>query len=67
MFVLLILLVGPPCHHAAEFHGSSQVVASEVVVGVLREKAILEAADDILIGDVGDGGSYLKETPGVGP
>jgi hypothetical protein len=34
---------------------------------VLQEKAILEAADDILIGDVGDGGSHLEETPDVRP
>jgi hypothetical protein len=61
--VLLILLVGPPCHHVTEFHSSSWVVASEVVVGVLREKAILEAADDVLVGDVGDGGSHLEEAP----
>jgi hypothetical protein len=37
------------------------------MVRVLREEAILEAADDILIGDVGDGGAHLKEIPGVGP
>jgi hypothetical protein len=29
------------------------------MVGVLHEKAILEAVDDILIGDVGDGGSHM--------
>jgi hypothetical protein len=34
---------------------------------VLREEAILEAADDVLIGDVGDGGSHLEKMPGVGP
>jgi hypothetical protein len=34
---------------------------------VLREEAILEAADDILVSDVGDGGSYLEEMHGVGP
>jgi hypothetical protein len=37
------------------------------VVRVLREESILEAADDVLVGDVGDGGTHLKETPGVGP
>jgi hypothetical protein len=37
------------------------------MVGVLREEAILEAADDVLIGNVRDGGSYLEEMPGVGP
>jgi hypothetical protein len=33
--VLLIFLVGPPCHNVTEFHCSSRGVASEVVVGVL--------------------------------
>jgi hypothetical protein len=43
------------------------VIASEVVVRVLREETILEEADDVLIGDVGDGGARLEETPGVRP
>jgi hypothetical protein len=34
---------------------------------VLREEPILEAADDVLVSDVGDGGAHLEETPGVGP
>jgi hypothetical protein len=34
---------------------------------VLREEAILEVVDDVLVGDVGDGGSYLEEMPGVRP
>jgi hypothetical protein len=33
--VLLILLVGPSCHHVVEFHNSSRAVPSEVVVSVL--------------------------------
>jgi hypothetical protein len=33
---------------------------------VLREEPVLEAADDILIGDVGEGGAHLEETPCVG-
>jgi hypothetical protein len=37
------------------------------VVCVLREEYILEAANDVLIGDVGDDGAHLEETPGVGP
>jgi hypothetical protein len=37
------------------------------VVRVLREEAIMEAADDVLVGNVGDGCSHLEETPGVGP
>jgi hypothetical protein len=37
------------------------------VADVLRAEAFLKAVDDILIGDVGDGGAHLKEAPGVGP
>jgi hypothetical protein len=60
--VFHILLVRPPCHHVTQLHDSSQAVAPEVVVRVLREEAVLEATDDVLIGDVGDGGARLKET-----
>jgi hypothetical protein len=37
------------------------------MVRVLREEPILEAADDVLVSDIGDGGVRLKETPSVGP
>jgi hypothetical protein len=43
------------------------VIASEVVVRVLQEKPILEAADDVFVGDVGDGGARLEEMLGVRP
>jgi hypothetical protein len=36
------------------------------MVRVLREEPILDVADDVLVGDVGDGGVCLEETPGVG-
>jgi hypothetical protein len=42
------------------------VIASEVMVRVLREEPVPKAADDVLIGDVCDGGARLEETPGVG-
>jgi hypothetical protein len=64
--VLLILLVSLTCHRVTQFHYGSRAVASDVVVRVLREEAVLEAADDILVGDVGDSGSHLEETPSVG-
>jgi hypothetical protein len=63
--ILLVLLVSPPCHHVMLLHGSSR--APEVMVCVLREEPVLEAADNVLVGDVGDGGTHLEETPGVGP
>jgi hypothetical protein len=31
------------------------------VVRVLREEVVLETADGVLIGDVGDGGAHLEE------
>jgi hypothetical protein len=64
--VLLIRLVSPSRHHVVELHGGCQTVASEVVVGMLRGKAVLEAADDVLVGDVGDGGAHHEEALGVG-
>jgi hypothetical protein len=65
--ILLIILVNPPCYHVTQLHGSTWAIASEVMVCVLREEPILEAADDVFVGDVGDGGARLEETPGVRP
>jgi hypothetical protein len=44
-----------------------QAVAAKITVDVLRARAVLEAVDDVLISDVGDGGAHLEEAPGVGP
>jgi hypothetical protein len=65
--VFLILLVSPPCHHATQLHGSSRTVTTEVVVRVLREEAVLEATNDVLVGNVGDGAAHLEEISCVGP
>jgi hypothetical protein len=65
--VLLVLLVSPSLHHVGELHDSLGAISAEVAVEVLRAEAILEAVDDVLVGDVGDGGTYLEEAPGVGP
>jgi hypothetical protein len=65
--ILLILLVGPSLHHVVELHDSLGAVVTKVVVDVVRAEAVLEAVDDILIGDVGDGGAHLEEAPGVEP
>jgi hypothetical protein len=64
--IFLIFLVSPPCCHVTQLHGRSWAIAPEVVVRVLREMAVLEATNDVLIGDVGDGGACLEETPCVG-
>jgi hypothetical protein len=37
------------------------------MVDVLRAEAVLEVVDDILVSDVGNGGTHLEEAPGVGP
>jgi hypothetical protein len=37
------------------------------VVRMLREEPVLEAADDVFVGDLGDGGAHLEETLCVGP
>jgi hypothetical protein len=60
-------LVGLSLHHVTKLHGGPRVVASKVAVDMLHGEAILEVVDDILVGDVGHGGAYLEEAPGVGP
>jgi hypothetical protein len=65
--IFLIFLVSPPGHHVTQLHGSSWAVAPKVVVRVLLEEAVLETTHDVLIGDVGNGGAHLKETPFVRP
>jgi hypothetical protein len=59
--VLLVLLVSPLCHHVPQLHGSSRTIVPEVMVRVLQEEPVLETVDDILVGDVGNGGAYLEE------
>jgi hypothetical protein len=66
-FVLLVFQIGPLLHHVPKLHGGSRAIASEVAVDMLQGKAVLEAMDDVLVGDVGDGCTYLEETPSVGP
>jgi hypothetical protein len=67
VIIFLILLVSPPCHHVTQLQDSSRAIAPEVVVRALREEAMLEATNYVLIGDVGHGGARLKETPCVRP
>jgi hypothetical protein len=65
--VLLVLLVGTSLHYVTKFHDSLGAVVAEVAVDVLQAEVVLEAVDDVLVDDVGDGGVYLEEAPGVGP
>jgi hypothetical protein len=37
------------------------------MVGVPLGEALLEAVNDVFVGDVDDGGSGVEATPGVGP
>jgi hypothetical protein len=50
-----------------KLYGYPRAVASEVAIDMLHIETILEVVDDILVGDVGDGGAHLEEAPGVGP
>jgi hypothetical protein len=59
--VLLVLLISPPCYHVKQLYSSTRAVAPEVVVRMLREEPILEAADDVFIGDVSAGGRISKK------
>jgi hypothetical protein len=65
--ILLVLLVSPPCNHVVQLYSTSWAIAPEVVVRMLQEEPVLEAADDIIISDVGDGCAHLEEMSGVGP
>jgi hypothetical protein len=53
---LMVILVHPSLHHVVEFHNSLGAVASTIAVEILLDEAVLEAVDDVLVGDVGDGG-----------
>jgi hypothetical protein len=64
---LMVILVHPSLHHVVEFHNSLGAVASTIAVEILLDEAVLEAVDDVLVGDVGDGGVGVEETPGVRP
>jgi hypothetical protein len=63
----LVLLVTPSLHHVMKFHDGVGPVASKVAVEVPLGEAILEAVDDVLVEDVGDGGTGVEEALGVGP
>jgi hypothetical protein len=63
---LLFLLICPSLHHVAEFHDGLGALVSEVQVDRTLEDAVVEAVDDVLVGDVGNGGVRLEEAVGVG-
>jgi energy-coupling factor transporter transmembrane protein EcfT len=61
LIALLFFLVGPFQYHIAESHDRARSVSSEVAIELLGGEAIVEAVDDVVIGDVGDGRSCIKE------
>lgn len=64
MVALLVLLVHPSLHHVIELDDGLGSVASKVSEETLLGEAVLEALDDIFVGDVGAG---FEEAPSVGP
>jgi hypothetical protein len=62
-----IFTEGSGARDVAQLYSSSRAVAPEVVVRMLQEEPVLEAADDIFVDDAGDGGAHLEETLGIGP
>ena len=62
----LLLLVRPVCHQVRECPDGLGVLPAEISIEVPVGKAVLEAVDDVLMGDVGDGGMCLEEATSVG-
>jgi hypothetical protein len=65
-FLLLVFLVGLVLHHLTELHNGVRLISSEVPVQDLVKQTILEAVDDIALGDVDDLGLCLEEVASVG-
>ena len=63
---LLLLFVCTALHHVAQFHYCFAVITPKVTVEGLDSNATLEVVDDIVVGDVGDGGSCVEEALDVG-
>ena len=64
---LLLFLVGPFHHHVAEGHNRSRSISSEIAIKLLGGKAVVKAVNDVVGGDIGDGGSHIEEPFDVGP
>jgi hypothetical protein len=63
---LLLLLVCPSLHHVAEPHDGLGSVATEISKESLIGDAVVEAVEDVLLGDVGDGSVCVEEAASVG-
>ena len=60
--VVLLFIFGPLVHHVAEFCNCYGSLMAEISEDVAAEEALMVAVADVLLGDVGDGGVFLKET-----
>ena len=62
VILLLLFLIIPLQHHVSEGHDRSGAVASKIMVELLCSEPIMEAVDDVIIGDVGDGGAGVEKS-----
>jgi hypothetical protein len=64
--MLLLLLVCPSLHHVVEPYDGLGLIAANVCKESLVGDAIVEAVDNFLLRDVGDGGVCVEEAVSVG-
>ena len=64
---LLLLLISPFQHHITKGHDQSRAVSTEVAVQLLGGEAVVEAVDDVVGDDVGDGGACVEKPLDVRP
>jgi hypothetical protein len=62
----LLFLLGPVVHHVTKPHNSLWPVPPEVSVDAWIGDAVVEAVDDVLLRDIRDGGTDIKETACIG-
>jgi hypothetical protein len=57
-----LLLLGPIVHHVTKSYNSFWSIPPKVSIDAWVGEAIVEAVDDVLFGDVRNGGSHIEET-----
>jgi hypothetical protein len=62
---LLLLLVRPLLQNVTEYCDGLWVIVAKIPIEELVIDAVVEAVDDVLFRDVGDGGAHLEEAAGV--
>jgi hypothetical protein len=63
----LLLLLGPIVHHITKARNSLRPVPPKIPVDAWVGDAVVEAVDDVILRDVHDGGTDVKEATCVGP